>query len=74
MFNAIEFIEDKRDANHHSKSDIAAFVKGVTDHIVADYQLSAWLMAAYLNGLSDDETLYLTEALAHSGKIIKYLP
>lgn len=74
MFNAIEFIEDKRDAKHHSKNDIFAFVKYVTDHTVADYQLSAWLMAAYLNGLSDDETLYLTEALAHSGKIIKYLP
>jgi len=72
MFNAIEFIENKRDSKHHSKSDISAFVKGVTDCTVAEYQLSAWLMAAYLNGLSDDETLYLTDALAHSGEITGY--
>lgn len=72
MFNAIEFIEKKRDGLSHTAEEIKQFVTGVTDNSVADYQLSAWLMAAYLNGLSDDETVWLTEALAHSGEITEY--
>lgn len=72
MFNPIEFIEEKRDGKAHSKEDIWHLVMGVMNGTVADYQLSAWLMAAYLNGLNDDETGYLTRALANSGDTIKY--
>ena len=72
MFNPIEFIEEKRDGKAHSKEDIWHLVMGVMNGTVADYQLSAWLMAAYLNGLNDDETGYLTGALANSGDTIKY--
>ena len=45
---------------------IDAFVAGN----VADYQASAWLMAAFLNGLSSKETLALTEAMLHSGDVL----
>lgn len=37
---------------------------------VADYQMSAFLMAALLNGLDDDETTALTEAMLHSGRVL----
>jgi len=39
---------------------------------VADYQMSAWLMAVWLNGLTLDETLALTDALLASGKRIDF--
>ncbi len=37
---------------------------------VADYQASAWLMAAFLKGLSSKETLALTQAMLHSGSVL----
>ncbi|HYP87507.1 MAG TPA: thymidine phosphorylase, partial [Polyangiaceae bacterium] len=37
---------------------------------VADYQASAWLMAAFINGLSEPETLALTQAMLHSGNVL----
>ena len=37
-----------------------------------DYQLAAWLMAVYFNGLDEEETMYLTKALANSGETIIY--
>lgn len=37
---------------------------------IADYQMSAFLMAALLNGLDDDETTALTEAMLHSGQVL----
>jgi len=45
---------------------IDAFVAGE----VTDYQASAWLMAAFLNGLSSRETLALTEAMLRSGRVL----
>jgi len=35
---------------------------------VADYQISAWLMAAFLKGLDDEETFWLTEQIVSSGE------
>jgi len=35
---------------------------------VADYQISAWLMAAFLKGLDDEETFWLTEQIVNSGE------
>ena len=72
MFNVVEFIEKKRDGGHHTRAELQHLVSGVMDASIPDYQLSAWLMAAYLNGLDDHETVYLTEALAHSGNTITY--
>jgi pyrimidine-nucleoside phosphorylase len=72
MFNAIEFIETKRDGGHHKQEEISSFVDAVMDDKIADYQLSAWLMAAFLNGLDDEEIMFLTEALANSGDVLHY--
>ena len=38
----------------------------------ADYQISAWLMAVYFQGLTDNETVYLTDALIQSGNIVNF--
>ena len=48
-------------------SEIDAFVAGVTDGSIPDYQASALLMAIVLRGMSDEETGWLTDAMVRSG-------
>jgi pyrimidine-nucleoside phosphorylase len=69
--NPVEFVRDKRDRKQHSPAEISAFIEAFVAGQVADYQASAWLMAAFLNGLSSRETLALTEAMLHSGQVLK---
>jgi len=60
----------KRDGGELDHERMSAFVSGVTDGSVPAYQTSALLMAIVLNGLSDAETVALTQALVGSGKTI----
>jgi thymidine phosphorylase len=46
---------------------IAAVVRGYTAGDVPDYQMSALLMAIFLRGMTYEETLALTRAMADSG-------
>jgi pyrimidine-nucleoside phosphorylase len=62
------FIRAKRDGASHSLAEIEAFVQGCLRREIADYQLSAWLMAAFLRGLDAEETVALTRILADSGR------
>ncbi len=55
-----------------SRDEIAFFVNGVTRGEVAEYQISAWLMAVFLNGMTDAEQSALTEAMLHSGEILDF--
>lgn len=71
MFRMLDFIEEKRDRIKHSPEALHDFVVAVRDDSVPDYQLAAWLMATYLNGLDDDELRAFTKSLAESGDIIK---
>ncbi len=64
---ATELIARKRDGLSHSASEINELVAAIVDGSMADYQVAAWLMAAYLNGLDDNETLALTLAMRDSG-------
>ena len=63
-----EFIRAKRDGGHHPAGDLRAFIGAYLRREIPDYQVSAWLMAAYLNGLDEAETEALTLALLHSGR------
>lgn len=65
-FGAI--IATRRDGKKHRREDLENLAKGAADGSIPDYQLSAWLMAAYLKPLDDDETAWLTQALADSGE------
>lgn len=60
-------IARKRDGAELERGEIESFVKGSTDGSWADYQLSAFLMATYLEGMSPRETAFLTEAMLRSG-------
>ncbi len=69
--NAMEFIREKRDGRTHASSDIEWFVRALVRGEIADEQVGAWLMAAYLNGLSPDETFALTLAMRDSGEALE---
>jgi pyrimidine-nucleoside phosphorylase len=68
--NAYGIIEKKRDGGELTTEEIAFFVRGVVDGSVPDYQASAWLMAVYLRGMTERETLDLTLAMRDSGQRI----
>jgi pyrimidine-nucleoside phosphorylase len=67
-----EFIRTKRDGRRHSFGDLCAFIAAYLRGEIPDYQVSAWLMAAYLNGLDEAETEALTHALLHSGQLFDW--
>src|SRR5574339_740487 len=63
----VDAIARKRDGDALSRSEIDAFVGGVTDGSIPDYQVSALLMAIVLRGMNDEETGWLTDAMVRSG-------
>jgi len=63
-----EIIEKKREGFAHSYDEIASMIGGITDGSVADYQLTAWMMAICIRGMTDEETAYLTSAMVDSGE------
>lgn len=73
-FRATEFLREKRDGKTHAPEAIAAFVRGIVDGTVADYQASAWLMAAFLRGLDEKETSALTAAMWKTGDSLPRVP
>lgn len=67
MISPVDFIQHKRDGGEHSPRELSAFIESFMAGEVADYQMSAWLMAALLKGMTLDETLALTDTLLASG-------
>ncbi|HRC95587.1 MAG TPA: thymidine phosphorylase [Coprothermobacter proteolyticus] len=63
-----EFIRVKRDGEKHTRDSMKEFFSQYLNGNVADYQVSAWLMAALLKGLDDEETFWLTEQIVNSGE------
>ncbi|HEY5617191.1 MAG TPA: thymidine phosphorylase [Vicinamibacterales bacterium] len=66
----VDVIAKKRDGQALSRDDIDQFVHGVTAATVPDYQASALLMAIVLRGMSEQETVWLTDAMLRSGERI----
>ena len=71
-FRAIDIIRKKRDGAELSRPEIDFLVRGYTAGQIPDYQVSAWLMAALLKGLSRGETAGLTDAMLHSGELLDF--
>ena len=72
MFDPVAFIETRRDGKPHPSGELELFVRECLAGRVADYQIAAWLMATYLKGLSREELLEFTLALAHSGEAVSF--
>lgn len=62
-----DFIEKKKTGGEHSAEEINEFIQGIVSGKIPDYMISAWLMAAFLRGLSHGETVALTMSMAESG-------
>ncbi len=67
-----DFISAKRDGREVNRQDFYDFASSVASGEIPDYQVSAWLMAAYLKGLSTAETISLTLAMRDSGTVLKW--
>ncbi len=66
--NIIDIIIKKRDGGILNKEETDFFVSSAVKGKIADYQISAMLMAIFLKGLNHTETALLTDAMAHSGE------
>ncbi len=64
---AVDIIRAKRDGNALTRDQIGWMIAGAGDGSVPDYQLSAWLMAVWLRGMTPEETAWLTDAMVRSG-------
>jgi pyrimidine-nucleoside phosphorylase len=69
-FRAIDVIRKKRDEIELSQADIEGLVNAYTRGDIPDYQVSAWLMAVVLRGMSRTETAALTDAMLRSGEVL----
>ena len=67
---AVDFIEQKRRGEAHSRADLDTFITDYVSGSVPDYQVAAWLMAVYFQGLNAEETADLTLAMARSGDVL----
>ncbi|MGE4215270.1 MAG: thymidine phosphorylase [Anaerotignaceae bacterium] len=66
--NIVDLIIKKRDGGKLTKEEIDFFIDGVTHETIADYQVSAMLMAMFFNPLDTEETAILTQAMTYSGE------
>jgi len=69
-FRAIDVIRTKRDGGELSRGEIESLVNAYTGGGIPDYQVSAWLMAVVLRGMTRAETAALTDAMLRSGEVL----
>ncbi|RMH64859.1 MAG: thymidine phosphorylase [Calditrichaeota bacterium] len=62
-----EIIAKKRDGHTCSPEEINWLINAYTEGALPDYQMAAWLMAAFIRGLNDEEKHAITRAMLHSG-------
>jgi len=67
-----DIIEKKRDSKKLNYKELQFFVTGICNKTIPDYQTTAFLMAAYLNGFDEEETYQLCELMANSGDVMVF--
>ncbi len=72
--NFLDLIIKKRDGGVYNPDEIGYLVEGISDHRFPDYQVAAWAMAVYFQGMNRDETRELALAMARSGDLIDLTP
>lgn len=63
-------IAKKRDGLELTSKEIYFLIEGFINGTIHDYQMAAWSMAVYFQGLSEEETIHLTKAMVDSGDVI----
>jgi pyrimidine-nucleoside phosphorylase len=67
-----DLIRRKRDGGELQRSEIEFLINGYTSEAIPDYQMSAWLMAVVLRGMTRAELAALTESMLHSGQVLDF--
>ena len=70
MRTLVELIAAKRDGEKLAPDEITHLIASLQSGALADYQMSAWLMAVFFRGLDDAETVALTDAMLRSGRVL----
>lgn len=70
--NVVEIIKKKRDGESLSESEINFLISEYTNKNIPDYQLSAFLMAGFIQGFSKKETASLTKSMLFSGQVLEF--
>ncbi|HMY17375.1 MAG TPA: thymidine phosphorylase, partial [Polyangium sp.] len=70
MQTLVELIAKKRDGGSLSTEQIHRLIRAFGAGELADYQMTALCMAIFFRGMSDEETVALTQAMLHSGDVI----
>jgi pyrimidine-nucleoside phosphorylase len=70
--HAIDLIRKKRDGGELTADEIAFLVRGAASQSIPEEKLAAWLMAAFLRGLSDAELAALTTSMRYSGEVFNH--
>src|SRR6266852_3536036 len=65
-----DLIRRKRDGVELQRNEIEFLIDAYTRDAIPDYQMSAWLMAVVLRGMTRAELAALTEAMLNSGKVL----
>jgi pyrimidine-nucleoside phosphorylase len=68
----VDLIRKKRDGQELSAQEVEFIVRGYTAGELPDYQISSWLMAVLLKGMTRAETAALTQAMLHSGEVLEW--
>lgn len=69
---AVDIIEKKRDGENLNKKEIEFMLDGYLKGDIPDYQISAYLMAVYFRGMTNQEIKDFTEAMIESGDTIDF--
>ncbi|MBL7665064.1 MAG: thymidine phosphorylase [Bacteriovoracaceae bacterium] len=72
VFSTYEIIDKKKRAQDLSTEEIKWFIDGYLKKTIPDYQMSAFLMAVYFQGMSVTELAALTDSMLYSGKTINF--
>jgi pyrimidine-nucleoside phosphorylase len=67
-----DLIRRKRDGGELQRSEIEALINAYTRDAIPDYQMSAWLMAVLLRGMTRAELAALTESMLNSGQVLNF--
>ena len=69
-----DIIAKKRDGEELSEEEICYLINGFVSGEIPDYQMSSFLMAVFFKGMTQKETLYMTNAVAKSGDMVDLSP
>jgi pyrimidine-nucleoside phosphorylase len=66
----VELILKKRNGIELTKEELKSIIDGFVSGDIPDYQISAFLMAVFFEGMNSDETANLTDIMMRSGELI----